>query len=175
MKAPFRRGTLCGGHAPPTVHGILFDTRTAPPYAGKRLSASRRIVVPTATGWIAHRRRPPAGTVATTRAGTPRAYTCLQESPSEDAKTRPSGVVPQDQFLFGDEFNRINELSRDTTRHQDRLSRSKNSLTITRLNKNRTGGRLEQKLALGGPGIVSYRRVIERNRRKFVLNARKWT
>ena len=54
----------------------------------------------------------------------------------------------QGQFLFGDEFNRINELSRDATRHQIRLSRSKNWLTINRLNKNRTGGRLEQKLAL---------------------------
>ena len=54
----------------------------------------------------------------------------------------------QGQFLFGDEFNRINELSRDATRHQIRLSRSKNWLTINRLNKNRTGGRLELKLAL---------------------------
>ena len=32
--------------------------------------------------------------------------------------------------------------------HQDRLSRSENWRTINRLNKNRTGGRLEQKLAL---------------------------
>ena len=31
----------------------------------------------------------------------------------------------QGQFLFGDEFNRINELSRDATRHQIRLRRSK--------------------------------------------------
>ena len=62
--------------------------------------------------------------------------------------TRRGQVATQGQFLFGDEFNRINELSRDATRHQIRLSRSKNWLTINRLNKNWTGGRLEQKLAL---------------------------
>ena len=81
----------------------------------------------------------------------PRSTQCMPRDSASNvpcfrSRTRPR--TTQGQFLFGDEFNRINELSRDPTRHQIRLSRSKNWLTINRLNKNRTGGRLEQKLAL---------------------------
>ena len=78
--------------------------------------------------------------------------------PDDEEELRPQQDFPwfwcddeftgQGQFLFGDEFNRINELSRDAIRHQIRLSRSRNWRTINRLNKNWTGGRLEQKLAL---------------------------
>ena len=38
---------------------------------------------------------------------------------------QPVTLELQGQFLFGDEFNRINELSRDAARHQIRLRRSK--------------------------------------------------
>ena len=64
-------------------------------------------------------------------------------------------VPCQGQFLFGDDISRINELSGDATLRQDRLSRSENWRTINRLNKNGTGGWLEQKSALGAVRAAS--------------------
>ena len=57
-------------------------------------------------------------------------------------------IRSQGKFLLRDKISRINELRRDAGLHQDRPDRSKNWVTINRLNKHRSGRRREHNLAL---------------------------